>query len=106
MTTKRQEVIDAMLRYYQNETTDQYGQLGCISINFLCKDLGRDERGKIEEDYFRELETIVNVSTYGGRYGSYKAFMPFGSFKDKEVEMRCKEAFSNNVHRLRNLNSW
>jgi hypothetical protein len=104
MTTKRQEVIDAMVRYYQNESTDQYGQLGCIDIYSICKSLGRDENGK--KEYFLELETIVNVSTYGGRYGSYKGFMPFGCFKDKEVERWCNDAFNNNVHRSRNLNSW
>lgn len=106
MTTKRQEVIDAMVHYYQNQSTDQYGQLGCINIYSICKGLGRDENGKIDEEYFRELETIVNVKTYGWTYGTYEGFVPFGSFKDKEVQRQCNEAFDKNVYRSRSINSW
>jgi hypothetical protein len=104
MTTKKQEVIDAMVRYYQNQRTDQYGQLGCIDIHSMCRDLGKDADEK--KEYFRELGTIVDVRLYGGRYGSYEAFMPFGCFKDKEVERQCREAFNKNEHQWRNLNRW
>lgn len=87
---------EKIANYYRTSTTDKYGQLSTISIYSVT-----------ESDEEREqLKELVNVCTYGGRLGTYKAFSPWGAFKCAELEQMCREAFALNEHRKRNLNSW
>ena len=92
METLKERIVE----YYRTSPTDSYGQLSMISISSIAK--------TPEEE--TELKTLVVCSTYGGRFGTYTAFNPNGTFKDKELEQLCKEAFAQNEHRKRNLNSW
>ena len=44
------------------------------------------------------LSTIVQVQTYGGRFGTYQGFNRY-SFKDATVKEKCSEAFRENPSR-------
>lgn len=94
----RNEIIEQMVYHYQTAGTDGYGQLSTIMASNV---IGINDPKQMEL-----LQEIVEVSTYGGRFGTYKGFRPFGAFKDKQVEDRCKAAFRLNKSRIQNENNW
>lgn len=93
---KNEKLIQQIVKYYRTHTTDRYGQLGTIDIYRVTE--SNEER--------EQLKDLVKVSVFGWAYGTYKGFSPWGAFKCAELEKLCKEAFANNEHMLRNLNSW
>jgi len=97
MTRKEnnKSLIDRIVDYYRTCGCDRYGQLGTIPARQLAPTDGEME----------ELKKIVSVSLVGYQYGTYEGIFPWGGFKDKEVERRCKEAFANNPSR-NNGNNW
>ncbi len=94
----RNEIIEQMVYHYQTEGTDRYGQLSTIMVSNV---ISTNDPKQMEL-----LQEIVQVSTYGGRFGTYRGFVPFGAFKDKQVEDRCKAAFKLNKSRIQNENNW
>jgi len=95
MTTQEQ-LKEKIVAHYQTASCDSYGQLDIISVHSIAK----------TEEEVSELSNLVSVSTYGGRYGTYRAFDPWGTFKCPELESRCKAAFAKNESRIRNVNTW
>jgi hypothetical protein len=93
-----ENTFEKIVNYYLNASTDQYGQMSCIGI--YCIINGNDAK------QLEDLESLVYVSTYGGRFGPYKAFMPWGSFKCAKLESECKIAFKNNQNYKRNMTQW
>ena len=45
---------------------------------------------------------ILQFSTYGGRFGTYKAF----TVEDDEIRKACREALDTNKNYLSNINSY
>lgn len=93
--SNNKSLIDRIVDYYRTSGCDRYGQLRTISARQLAPTDGEME----------ELKKIVSVSLVGYQYGTYEGIFPWGGFKDKEVEQRCKEAFANNPSR-NNGNNW
>lgn len=78
--------------------TDKYGQVG--RSNFTPS-LFLDRKDEVEQ-YCKENNGILQYSTYGASYGTYKAF----TIEDAEIRKACSEALSKNENYLRNVNSW
>ena len=91
-----EELKQNIINHYMTASCDSYGQLSTISIGTIAK---TDEQKEA-------LNSLINVSTYGGRYGTYKAFNPWHSFKDFELEQQCRKAFAQNENRKRNVNQY
>jgi hypothetical protein len=94
MNTIREKIV----KYYRTADCDRYGQLKTIAVGNVI-----DYRNEEEVEY---LSSVINVSTYGYQYGTYKGFSPFGAFKCAELEKECTAAFKENRNRTSNLNSW
>jgi len=91
----KKEIVKNLVKYYGTANCDGYGQLKTIDVYDIIK----------TKEEIEILGEIVNVCTYGDRYGTYLAFAPFGSFKDEKVENLCKAAYMQNPSR-QNMNRW
>lgn len=89
-----------MVGYVSNASADRYGQLNTMDVYSVFKD-------RTEEviEYLRE-DPIIKVSTYGGRYGSYKGIGGIHDIQDESLRTMCEDAWKNNKNRIRNLNQW
>lgn len=89
---------EKIVNYYRTCSTDIYGQIGIISINNFIDSNNQEE--------LNSLKSLMQISTYGGYYGTYKGINAWGSFKCNNLKQKCREAFSQNESRKRNLNRW
>lgn len=87
-----------LVEMHKTITTDKFGQVG--RSNFTSSIFG-DMKDKVEQ-YCKENKGILQYSTYGASYGTYKAF----TIEDAEIRKACSEALSKNENYLRNVNSW
>jgi len=91
-------ITDILVQMHKETTTDKYGQVG--RSNFRPSLFG-DRKDEVEE-YCKKNKGILQYSTYGASYGTYRAF----TIEDKDIRKACREALSTNENYLRNLNSW
>jgi len=91
----KKNVVDKLVEYYRTTGCDRYGQISTISARQIAK---TDEEMNV-------LKDIVGVALVGYQYGTYEGIFPWGSFKDKDVETMCKQAFITNPSR-NNGNNW
>jgi hypothetical protein len=94
-TNLLEQVKQKLVAHYEKASCDRYGQLKTIDVRQICK----------TEEECKALAEVVKISTYGYTYGTYKGFSAWWSFKDKELEKRCQQAFSRNEGR-NNCNQW
>ena len=94
----KQFIKDVLVQMHRETTTDKYGQVGMY--NFSPSLFG--DREEEVEQYCKENKGVLQYSTYGWRYGTYKAF----TIGDAEIRKACSEALSKNENYLRNVNSW
>jgi hypothetical protein len=87
MKTK-EKIIERLVEYHRTANCDRYGQLGTIMASEIAK----------TPEELNALSTIVQVQTYGGRFGTYQGFNNY-SFKDATVKEKCSEAFRENPSR-------
>jgi hypothetical protein len=87
-----------LVEMHKNVTTDKYGQVG--RSNFTPSIFG-DRKDEVEQ-YCKENKGVLQYSTYGASYGTYKSF----TIEDKDIIRACSEALSKNENYLRNVNSW
>ena len=87
-----------LVEMHKTTTTDKYGQIG--RSNFTPSLFG-DIKDEVEQ-YCKENKGILQYSTYGAVYGTYKAF----TIEDAEIRKACREALGKNENYLRNVNSW
>lgn len=90
----KEKIVD----YYRTCSTDGYGQMKTIDIFMLIDGNNQDE--------LNYLSSLMKISTYGSRYGTYDGINPWGSFKCTDLEAECRQAFAQNKNRERNLNQW
>ena len=87
-----------LVEMHKSTSTDKYGQVS--RSNFTPSIFG-DMKDEVEQ-YCKENKGILQYSTYGGSYGTYKAF----TIEDAEIRKACREALGKNENYLRNVNSW
>jgi hypothetical protein len=91
-------IKEVLVEMHKTTTTDQYGQVS--RSNFRPSLFG--ERENEVEKFCKFNRGILQYSTYGGSYGTYKAF----TIQDSDISRACDEALRENENYLRNLNSW
>ena len=91
-------IKEKLINHYRTCSCNQYGQMSTISISEI---IDKNNPQEVEE-----LSSLVAISTYGWRYGTYKGINPWGAFKSDDIKAECTKAFSENENRIRNLNSW
>jgi hypothetical protein len=94
----KQFIKEVLVKMHRETTTDKYGQVG--RSNFTPSLFGDRKEGV--EQYCKENKGVLQYSTYGTSYGTYKAF----TIEDSEIKKACSEALSKNENYLRNVNSW
>lgn len=81
-------------------TTDQYGQVS--KFNFNVKSLFKEKTEEVLE-FAKENPNIIEVSTYGGVGGTYKAV---SKILDEEIKTACREALRKNENYIFNMTKW
>ena len=87
-----------LVEMHKTTTTDKYGQ---VSRSKFSPSVFGDMKDEVEH-YCKENKGILQYSTYGWTYGTYKAF----TIEDAEIRKACSEALSKNENYLINVNSW
>ena len=95
LKTNTMTLREKVINHYRTGNCDRYGQLPTVDIYSISNDKEEHE----------ELRKLVNVNLYGGRFGTYYAFVSWGAFKDEELESECRAAFAQNPGR-NNMNNW
>ena len=103
MTTRNNKLIaefikDALVKMHRETTTDKYGQVG--RSNFSPSLFG-DRKEEVEQ-YCKENKGILQYSTYGAVYGTYRAF----TIEDAEIRKACSEVLHKNENYIRNVSSY
>ncbi len=91
-------IKEVLVEMHATTTTDKYGQVG--RSNFTPSLFG-DMKEEVER-YCEENKGILQYSTYGAVYGTYRAF----TIEDAEIRNACSQALSKNENYIRNVNSW
>lgn len=94
----RQYIKDTLVEMHRNVTTDKYGQVG--KFNYTPAVFG--DRQEEVMKYCRQHPGILEFSTYGFRYMTYRAF----TIVDTDIRRACNEALRENKNYLENINSW
>ena len=95
----RKVIMEKLIHSHRNCGTDVYGQRS-KSNDDIYSLFGEHTEEVL--DYLK-ANPIIKISTYGGRYGTYLAM---SEIVDEEIKKACREAFTMNENRKRNLNSW
>ena len=100
---KNRETFDfiksKVLNVAVTSTTDKYGQIH-IS-NYEVKSLFGDRLNEVQ-DWIKDNPGYFYISTYGGRYGTYRCI----TVNNNAVQREVSNAIRQNTNHLRNLNSW
>jgi hypothetical protein len=94
----REFIKEVLVEMHKTTTTASYGQVG--RSNFSPSLFG--ERKDEVEKFCKFNKGILQYSTYGASYGTYKAF----TIEDSDIARACDEALRKNENYLTNLNSW
>lgn len=94
----RKLIKEVLVEMHKTVSTDKYGQ---VSRDNFTPSLFGDKRDEVEQ-YCKENKGILQFSTYGGRFGTYKAF----TVEDDEIRKSCREALHTNENWKRNINSY
>jgi len=93
----RDFIKETLVEMHKTVSTDKYGQ---VHRDNFTPSLFGDKRDEVEQ--FCQANPILKYSTYGSRFGNYKAF----TIEDDELYKACREALRTNENYLRNLNSY
>ena len=91
-------ITDVLVQMHRETTTDKYGQVG--RSNFTPSLFG-DRKDEVEQ-YCSVNKGILQYSTYGAVYGTYRAF----TIEDVEIRNACSKALHKNENYIRNVNSY
>ena len=91
-------IKDVLVQMHRETTTDKYGQVGRSNFTPSLFGTRKDE----VEKYCRDNKGVLQYSTYGSSYGTYKSF----TIEDEDIRNACSEALRRNENYLRNVNSW
>ena len=88
-----QMVVD----YHKNCSVDGYGQVGTLRVYSVFNDKMDDVL-----EYAKNDNTLIEVSTYGGRLGTFKGFQ----ITDSDLRRKCSDALRSNENRKQAMTTW
>lgn len=88
-----QMVVD----YHKTCSVDRYGQVGVLRVYDVFKDKKEDVL-----EYAKNDNTLIEVSTYGGRLGTWKGFQ----ITDSDLRRKCSDALRSNENYKLAMTSW
>jgi len=94
----KQFIKETLTEMYNNTTTDKYGQ---VSRDNFTPSLFGNKRDEVEQ-FCKENKGVLQFNTYGGRFGTYKAF----TIEDDEIRKDCNVALRSNPNYIHNMTSW
>lgn len=83
--------------YHRTCSVDGYGQVGVLRVY----DVFGDKKEDVLE-YANNDNTLIEVSTYGGRLGTYKGFR----ITDSDLRRKCSDALRSNENYKLAMTSW
>lgn len=92
-----QFIKETLVEMYKNTTTDKYGQ---VSRDNFIPSLFGDKRDEVDQ-FCKENKGVLQFATYGGRFGTYKAF----TIEDDEIRKDCNVALRSNPNYIHNMTS-
>jgi hypothetical protein len=92
-------IKEKLVEMHSNCTTDQYGQIQ--KFYFSLDSLFGEKTEEVLE--FVKENPIIEVSTYGGASGIYKAV---SNICDEEIKTACHEALRKNKSYIANMTGW
>ena len=87
-------IKEKLLELYSSCTTDSWGQVGMFNHR---PSIFGDRANEVME-YCKDRK-LLSFSTYGGAYGTYKAF----TIQDQELRKMCYEALRRNTNYIHNM---
>lgn len=93
----RNVIEEMVVDYHKNCSVDRYGQVGVLRVY----DVFGDKKEDVLE-YANNDNTLIEVSTYGGRLGTFKGFQ----ITDSDLRRKCIDALRSNENRRQALRSW
>jgi hypothetical protein len=90
-------IEEMVVDYHKNCSVDGYGQVGTLRVYSVFKDKMDDVL-----EYAKNDNTLIEVSTYGGRLGTFKGFQ----ITDSNLRKKCSEALRSNHNYKEAMTSW
>lgn len=91
-------IIEKMVvDYHKTCSVDRYGQVGTLRVSSVFNDKMDDVL-----EYAKNDNTLIEVSTYGGRLGTWKGFQ----ITDSDLRRKCSDALRNNENYKLAMRQW
>lgn len=92
-------IKEKLVNHHAKCGVDRYGQMSALDFYQI---FGREDGAKVF-NYVCENKGILELCTYGGRYGTYTGI---SKIVDTEIKSACNEAFVKNPNYRRAMTSW
>jgi len=80
-------IREKLVEYHRECSVDRYGQVGLIRAYDVFKNHTDDV-----QEFAKENKTLISISTYGGRLGTFRGLQ----ILDSELQNECWKALRNN----------
>ena len=90
-------IEEMVVDYHKNCSVDGYGQVGTLRMYSVFNDKMDDVL-----EYAKNDNTLIEVSTYGGRLGTFKGFQ----ITDSDLRRKCSDALRSNENRKQAMTTW
>jgi hypothetical protein len=80
-------IREKLVEYHRECSVDRYGQVGVIRAYDVFKDHTDDV-----QEYAKENKSLISISTYGGRLGTFRGLQ----ILDSDLQSECRNALRNN----------
>ena len=91
-------IKQTLINIYKTCSVDRYGQ---VSKSTLSLGIFGDKTDEVNK-YISEHKGILSLSTYGWRYGTYKAY----TILDENIKKECHNALSYNQNHKDAMTGW
>jgi hypothetical protein len=85
-------IKEKLVNHHKNCSVDKYGQMSALDFYQIFD----KEKGEEVLNYLNDNKGVLNICTYGYRYGTYKGI---SNILDADIKKACNEAFNNNENR-------
>lgn len=93
----RNVIEEMVVDYHKNCGVDRYGQVGVLRVY----DVFGDKKDDVLE-YAKNDNTLIEVSTYGGRLGTWKGFQ----ITDSDLRRKCSDALRSNENYKQSMTNY